>query len=139
MVVVPSTPIIPASFNTLLSAYTGPVIFGPRSAALTANFSYAPGIQPSLRHRSIVQASRWPVYPKTPANASISDLTGKAASKANDLGRSLRLLRRGNLLWAFNYGTDSVAAPDVGVDAELIMGEAENIPAAGVSVWEVGA
>lgn len=215
MVVVPSMPIVPASFDTLLSAYTGPVVFGPRSAALTANFSYAPGIQPSqgvLRDRLPMRVTRietppdyaqsgvsydgtnynisyweewvscerqnatsfaavtstsqhragkpmacvsedsWHYLGFNPpvdflvaylgdvaANASISDLTGKAAGKANDLGRSLRLLRRGNLLWAFNYGTDTVAAPDVGVDAELIMGEAENIPAASVSVWKVGA
>lgn len=215
MVVVPSMPIIPASFNTLLSDYTGPVIFGPRSAALTANFSYAPGIQPSQgvlrdrlpmrvtrietppdyansgvrydgtnysisyweewvscerqnatsfaavtstsRHRAgkpmaCVSEESWHYLGFNPpvdflvaylgdvaANASISDLTGKAAGKANDLGRSLRLLRRGNLLWAFNYGTDTVTAPDLGVDAALLIGEAENIPAAGVSVWKIGA
>lgn len=215
MVVVPSMPIIPASFNTLLSDYTGPVIFGPRSAALTANFSYAPGIQPSqsvLRDRLPMRVTRIETPPEyansgvyydganytisyweewvscerqnatsfaavtstsrhragkpmacasedswhylgfnppvdflvaylgdVAANASISDLTGKAAGKANDLGRSLRLLRRGNLLWAFNYGTDTVTAPDLGVDAALLIGEAENIPAAGVSVWKIGA
>ena len=215
MVVVPSMPIIPASFNTLLSAYTGPVIFGPRSAALTANFSYAPGIQPSqgvLRDRLPMRVTRIETPPQyansgilydgtnynisdweewvfcerqnetsfaavtstsqhragkpmacvsdyswhylgfnppvdflvaylgdAAANASITDLTGKAAGKDNDLGRSLRLLRRGNLLWAFNYGTNAVAAPVVDVGAELIIGEAENIPAAGVSVWKVSA
>lgn len=215
MVVVPSMPIIPASFNTLLSTYTGPVVFGPRSAALTANFSYAPGIQPSegvfrnrvpmrvervetpptfagsgvlydgtsynisyweewvscqrlnstsfaavtstSRHRAgkpmaCVSDDSWHYLGFNPpvdflvaylgdvaANASISDLTGKVAGKANDLGGSLRMLRRGNLLWAFNYGSDDVAAPDL--DAELIIGDnsSGNIPAASVSVWKVGA
>lgn len=215
MVVVPSMPIIPASFDTLLAGFSGPVIFGPRSAALTANFSYAPGIQPSqgvLRDRLPMRVTRIETPPEyansgvnydgtnynisfweewvscerqnatsfaavtstshhragkpmacvsedswhylgfnppvdflvaylgdVAANASISDLTGKAADKANDLGSSLRLLRRGNLIWAFNYGTATVAAPDLGVDAELIIGEAENIPAASVAVWKVGA
>lgn len=215
MVVLPSMPIIPDSFNTLLAAYTGPVVFGPRSAALTANFSYAPGIQPSqgvLRDRLPMRVTRIETPPEyansgilysganysisyweewvscgrqnatstvavtstskhragrpmacvsddswhylgfnppvdflvaylgdVAANASINDLTGKAASKDNDLGGSLRLLRRGTLLWAFNYGTETVAAPDVGGSAKLIIGEAKDIPAAGVSVWRVGA
>lgn len=215
MVVVPSMPIIPAPFNTLLSAYNGPIIFGPRSAALTANFSYAPGIQPSqgvLRDRLPMRVTRietppeyansgvlydgtkynityweewvscnrqnatsFPAVTSTSqhragkpmacvsddswhylgfnppvdflvaylgdiaANASIKDLTGKAASRDNDLGRSLRLLRRGNLLWAFNYGTNTVAVPDLGLNAELVIGDGGDIPAAGVSVWKVAA
>ncbi|KAJ0118557.1 hypothetical protein J7T55_012809 [Diaporthe amygdali] len=214
MVVVPSMPIIPDAFNALLTAYTGPVVFGPRSAALTANFSYAPGIQPSqgaLRDRLPMRVTRIETPPEyansgvsyggtnysisyweewvscerenktsnvavtsiskhragkpmacasdgswhylgfnppvdflvaylgdVAANASINDLTGKAASKENDLGSSLRLLRRGQLLWAFNYGTDTVAAPTVGEDAKLVIGQAGEIPAAGVSVWKVG-
>ncbi|KAI3396640.1 hypothetical protein diail_11817 [Diaporthe ilicicola] len=213
MVVVPSMPIIPDAFNTLLASYAGPVVFGPRSAALTANFSYAPGMQPSqgaLRDRLPMQVTRVETPPEyansgvsygganysisyweewvscerqnatstaavtstskhragkpmacasadswhylgfnppvdflvaylgdVAADASINDLTGKAASKDNDLGSSLRLLRRGNLLWAFNYGTETVAAPDVGDSAKLIIGEAKDILAASVSVWKV--
>jgi beta-galactosidase GanA len=47
MVAVPNMPVVPASFSTILSAYNGPIIFGPRSATLTDNFSCGPGIQPS--------------------------------------------------------------------------------------------
>ncbi|KAJ4422924.1 hypothetical protein N0V82_002451 [Gnomoniopsis sp. IMI 355080] len=219
MVVVPSAPIIPDALNTALASYTdGPVVFGPRTAALTANFSYAPGIQPSagaLRDQVPMRVTRIetpPTYANSgiayagsnysisyweewvdckrgnassnatvtstskhrlgkpaacastgaeegkawhylgfnppadflvsylgdvAASAGISDLTGKAASKENDLGAVLRLLRRGNLLWAFNYGNEAVAAPDVSQSAELIIGEAGDIPAAGVVVWKI--
>lgn len=218
MVVVPSMPIIPDQFNTILSSYTdGPVVFGPRSAALTANFSYAPGIQPSQgalrdhlplrvtrietpptyansgvqyagsnysisfweewvscerqnatskvtvtstsKHRSGKPAAcsssddtPWHYLGFNPpadflvaylgdvaAGAGISDLTGKTASKENDLGSTLRLLRRGNLLWAFNYGTEAVAAPEVGENAEMLIGKTGYIPAADVAVWKLGA
>lgn len=222
MVVVPSNPIIPDSLNTALSAYTdGPVVFGPRSAALTANYAYAPGIQPSagaLRDRLPMRVTRIETPPSyansgilyagtnysisnweewvnctrgnassnatvtstskhrlgkpaacatsavadeaqgkawhylgfnppvdflvsylgdVAASAGISDLTGQTASKDNDLGSSLRLLRRGSLLWAFNYGNEAVAAPDVPQGAELVIGEAGDIPAAGVAVWKI--
>jgi beta-galactosidase len=56
-----------------------------------------------------------------------------------DLGSALRLLRRGNLVFAFNYGTSPVAAPALGDElstAEIIVGEAGDIPAAGVVVWK---
>ncbi|KUI52537.1 Beta-galactosidase [Cytospora mali] len=216
MVVVPSIPIISDEFNTILSSYTdGPVIFGPRSAALTANFSYAPGIQPSqgaLRDHIPFRVTRIETPPdyadsgvlyagsnysisfweewvscerqnatstvtvtstskhrlgkpaactssdNTPwhylgfnppaeflvaylgdvaAGAGISDLTGKTASKENDLGSSLRLLRRGDLLWAFNYGTEAVVVPEIQANAEIVIGRAGDIPAAGVVVWKL--
>lgn len=219
LLVIPSAPIIPDALDAALSSYTdGAVVFGPRSGALTANFSYAPGIQPAagpLRDRlpmrvtrietppdyadsgvayaganhSVVYweewvdckrgnlssnatvtstskhrlgkaaacASTWGEAGKqwhylgfnpssdflvsylgdVAAAAGISDLSGATASKERDLGSTLRLLRRGDLLWAFNYGTDAVGAPEVGDGAELIIGEAGNIPAAGVAVWRV--
>ncbi|ROV93162.1 hypothetical protein VMCG_08688 [Cytospora schulzeri] len=217
MVVVPSMPIISDRFNTILASYTdGPVIFGPRSAALTANFSYTPGIQPSqgaLRDHlpfrvtrietppdyansgvlysgsnytvtsweewvscarqnatskvSVTSTSKhrlgkpaaccssedspWHYLGFNPpvdflvaylgdvaADAGISDLTGKTASKENDLGGSLRLLKRGNLLWAFNYGTEAVAVPEVGDKAKLLIGKKGSIIAAAhVAVWKL--
>lgn len=219
MVVVPSMPIIPDSLNTALSSYTdGPVVFGPRTAALTANFSYAPGIQPSagaLRDKVPMRVTRIETPPSyadsgilyagtnysisyweewvdckrgnassnatvtstsqhrlgkpaacastvggeekawhylgfnPPADflvsylgdvagtAGIVDLTGKPASKDNDLGGSLRLIRRGNLLWAFNYGIEAVAPPEVAQSAEIVLGEAGDIPVAGVVVWKI--
>lgn len=220
MLVVPSMPIMPASLDTALSAYTGgPVVFGPRSAALTANFAYAPGIQPAagaLRDRLPMRVTRIETPPAyagsgvsyaganynvtyweewvdcTRANASsdatvtstskhrlgkaaacassgsggdggqwhylgfnppadflvsylgdvaaaagIRDLTGKTASKERDLGSSLRLVRRGNLLLAFNYGTEAVAAPQVDDSAQLLIGKSGDIPAAGVVVWKI--
>ncbi|PSS05272.1 beta-galactosidase-domain-containing protein [Coniella lustricola] len=219
MLVVPSIPIMPDVLNTALASYTdGPVVFGPRTAALTANYSYAPGIQPAagaVRDRLPMRVTRIETPPsyanssisyagtnysitaweewvscsrgnassnatvtsgsphrqgKAAACASISQengkqwhylgfnppadfltaylgdvaaaagviaLTGKVASKDADLGETLRLLRRGNLLWAFNYGTESVAAPDVDANAKVIIGEQGDIPAAGVVVWKL--
>lgn len=217
MVVVPSTPILPTALNTALADYTtGPVFFGPRSAALTADFAYAPGLQPSAgalrdrlplrvtrietpptyagsgvayaganysvsfweewvecaranasstatvtstsRHRlgkaaacaSDEGAAAWHYLGFNPpsdllvaylsdvaAAAGIRDLTGNTANKENDLGSALRLLRRADLLWAFNYGTEAVAAPAVAQSAELIMGNAGDIPPAGVVVWRL--
>lgn len=215
MVVIPSMPIIPDTLNTALAFFDNSIAFGPRSAALTANFSYAPGLQPSAgplrdnlplrvtrietpptyansgvaysgtnysisnweewvectrnnasstvtvtstsRHRlgkpaACSQNDQWHYIGFSPpveflvaylgdaaASAGLSDLTGAKVDKARDLGSSLRLLRRGGLLWAFNYGTEAVAAPDVGEDAEVIIGVAgEEIPPAGVRVWKLG-
>lgn len=215
LVVVPSMPIIPDTFNTALSSFTnGSIVFGPRSSALTANFSYAPGIQPAagpLRNNLPLRVTRietppayaasgvayggtnysityWEEtvdcargtatssvsvtstsahrYGKAAACSSdagwhylgfnppadflvsylgdvaasngIKDLTGKTASASNDLGESLRLLRRGNLLWAFNYGIEAVAAPEVAdAGAQLVIGDEGDIPAAGVIVWKL--
>ncbi|ETS77289.1 hypothetical protein PFICI_11163 [Pestalotiopsis fici W106-1] len=70
------------------------------------------------------------------ASANITDLLGRTADKANDLGSSLRLLRRGDLVWAFNYGTSPVSPPSIG-DAQLIIGSDGEIPGAGVVVWKL--
>lgn len=69
------------------------------------------------------------------AGAGIKDVTGRPASKGNDLGSTLRLAKRGDLLWAINYGWDAQTPPDVG--GELIVGEAGDVPAAGVVVWKL--
>lgn len=213
LVVVPSMPIIPASFNAALSSYTnGSVVFGPRSSALDANFSYAAGIQPAAgplrdrlplrvtrietppsyansgvqyggRNYSITYWEEWVACARDNATSSVSvtstskhrygqpaacaaqgwhylgfnppadflvaylgdvaaaagitDLRGKTPSADNDLGDSLRLLRRDNLLWAFNYGTEAVATPEVANGAEQIIGDEGDIPAAGVKVWKI--
>ncbi|KAK6846426.1 hypothetical protein PG987_001614 [Apiospora arundinis] len=72
------------------------------------------------------------------AGAGVRDLVGRPADKANDLGKSVRLLRRGNLLWAFNYGVEAAARPEV-KGAAVIIGEKEgDIPGAGVVVWKIG-
>ncbi|KAK7993007.1 hypothetical protein PG988_001801 [Apiospora saccharicola] len=71
------------------------------------------------------------------AGAGIRDLTGRAADKANDLGKFVRLLRRGNLLWAFNYGVEAAAAPEV-QGATMVIGEKGEIPGAGLVVWKLG-
>lgn len=223
LVVVPSMPIIPDAFNAALSSYTdGSVVFGPRSGALAANFSYTPGIQPAagaLRDNLPLRVTRVETPPEyadsgveyggtnysityweewvdcargnatstttvtstskhrygkpaacsssptssslgwhylgfnppadflvaylgnVAADAGVQDLTGKIPSADNDLGDSLRLLRRGNLLWAFNYATEPVAPPDVAggnaAAAQLVIGEEGDIPAAGVVVWKL--
>lgn len=220
MVVVPSMPIVPAALDAALASYDAgaAVVFGPRSAALTADFAYAPGLQPAagaLRERLPMRVTRVETPPEyanssvvyggveygityweewvdcrranassnvtvtsgskhrlgkpaacasvgglegrewhylgfnppadflvaylggVAAAAGISDLTGKVASGDGDLGSSLRLLRRGDLLCAFNYGTEAVAAPGVSDTAKLIIGEAGDIPAAGVVVWRL--
>lgn len=69
--------------------------------------------------------------------AGIRDLTGRVVDKANDLGKFVRLLRRGNLLWAFNYGVEAAAAPEV-LKGTVVIGEKEgDIPGAGVVIWKL--
>ncbi|KAI0006742.1 beta-galactosidase-domain-containing protein [Xylariaceae sp. FL0662B] len=211
MVVVPSLPIIPKTFDDALSAYSGPVVFGPHTGSRTPAFSYVSGLNPSngtLRDRLPMRVTRvetppdyagsgvsyagtaynisgweeWVVCerqgqasdatitytsrhrPGKPAacsraglhylainppsdllvaylgdlaaTAKITDLTGRLASKDSDLGGALRLLRRGNLLWAFNYGIDPVAPPSI-ESAELLIGDNGDIPGAGIAVWKL--
>jgi beta-galactosidase GanA len=68
------------------------------------------------------------------ARAGIKDVTGRDVAKENDLGSTLRLARRGNLLWAINYGWEAQTPPDV--DGELIVGDVGDVPAAGLLVWK---
>ena len=70
------------------------------------------------------------------AAANIKDLLERPADKANDLGETLRLARRGELLWAFNYGLEPVAPPEV-QGGQLIIGQEGDLPAAGVAVWKL--
>lgn len=210
MVVVPSLPIIPDAFNEALANFSGPVVFGPRTGALTDNFAYTPGLNPSpgtIRDHLPMRVTRvetppdyagsgvsyagttynisaweeWiscsrqnassnatisytsPHRPGKPAacssdklhylafnppvellvaylgdvanGAQIKDLVGRSPGKTTDLGATLRLLRRGRLLWAFNYGWEAQSAPEV--DGELIIGEAGDVPAAGLLVWRL--
>lgn len=71
------------------------------------------------------------------AGAGIKDVTGRAAARENDLGSTLRLAKRGNLLWAINYGWEAQAAPEI--NGDLVIGEAGDVPAAGVLVWKLRA
>lgn len=215
LVVVPSLPIIPEAFNAALSRYEGPVVFGPRTASLTPNFSYTPGLSPAegpIRDRLPLRVTRvetppsyalsgvaykganysidaweeWVVCQRAnrtsdatvtytsrhrrgkpaaaceadglhyigfnppadflvaylgdvAAGANVTDVLGRSVSgSGSDLGETLRFARRGELLWAFNYGLDAVTLPEIHVDgAERIIGEeAEGeLPAAGVAVW----
>ncbi|KAL3473037.1 beta-galactosidase-domain-containing protein [Aspergillus californicus] len=61
LVVVPSLPIIPDAFNNALANYTGPVVVGPHTGSKTADFAYAPGLNPSrgpLRERLPMRVTR---------------------------------------------------------------------------------
>lgn len=210
VVVVPSLPIIPDSFNDALARYNGSVVFGPHTGSKTPNFAYVPGLNPTagtLRDRLPMRVTRVETPPDyagsgvsyngqtynisareewiscsrqnatsnatisytsrhrpgkpaacaknnlhylafnppvellvsyigdVAAGAGVEDVVGRIASKDNDMGETVRLLRRGNLLWAFNYGWEAQSPPDV--DGELIIGEAGKIPAAGVLVWKL--
>lgn len=211
MIVVPSLPIIPDTFNTALAAYTGTAVFGPHTGSKTALFATVPGLNPgpgAISDRLPMRVTRvetpptyagsgvlynglnytidgreeWiecvrsnqtsaatisytsPHRPGKPAacekddfhylafkpsvdllvsylgyvaaTANITDILGNVASKKNDLGSYLRVLKRGDLLWAFNYGPVPVAPPAV-ENAELMIGESGDIPVAGVVVWKL--
>jgi beta-galactosidase len=211
LVVVPSLPIIPDSFNAALATYNGSVVFGPHTGSKTVEFATVPGLNPgpgALGDRLPMRVTRvetppsyagsgvlynganysidgreeWiecirsnrtsnatisytsPHRPGKPAacekdgfhylafnppvdllvsylgdvaaGLNITDLLGRPASLDNDLGSSLRLLRRGDLLWMFNYGPSPVSPPVVD-DAELLIGEEGEIPVAGVTVWKM--
>ncbi|KAK1142046.1 hypothetical protein N8T08_008252 [Aspergillus melleus] len=61
LVVVPSLPIIPDSFNEALANHKGPVVFGPNTGSRTPEFSYTPGLNPSegpLRRRLPMRVTR---------------------------------------------------------------------------------
>lgn len=210
MVVVPSLPIIPSTFNTALSNFSGPVIFGPHTGSRTSDFAYPPGLPPSagtVRDGLSLRVTRVetpPTYANSgisyagttysisgweenlvcarqnstskptitftsrhqrgrpaacaqdnfhylgfnppidmlvsylgdaAAGAGIKDLVGRQAGKENDLGATMRLARRGKLLWAINYDVDAQAAPEV--DGELVIGEEGEVPGAGVHVWKL--
>lgn len=214
MVVVPSLPIIPDVFDTALAGYSGPVVFGPHTGSKTANFAYAPGLNPSagtLREKLPMRVTRVETPPDyagsgvsyggttynisgweesivcvrdnaasdatvtstskhrlgkaaacssngmhylafqppvdfmvaylgdVAAGADVTALTGRVASGADDLGDNVRLLKRGDLLWIFNYGTDAAAPPTLAGDAEMVIGNEGEIPAAGLVVWKLTA
>lgn len=69
------------------------------------------------------------------ADAGVKDLVGRVPSEENDLGATMRLARRGGLIWAINYGWGGQKAPEV--DGEVIIGEDGDVPAAGVKVWKL--
>ncbi|KAK8045636.1 hypothetical protein PG993_005660 [Apiospora rasikravindrae] len=69
------------------------------------------------------------------AGAGIRDLAGRAADKNHDLGKFVRLLRRGNLLWAFNYGVEAAARPEVQGGTVVIGGKGATIVFRGLGWW----
>lgn len=69
------------------------------------------------------------------AEAGVEDLVGRVPGKDHDLGPTMRLARRGDLLWAINYGWEAQSPPDV--DGDLIIGEEGDVPGAGVVVWKL--
>ena len=210
MVVVPSLPIIPDSFDSSLQDYDGPVVFGPHTGSRTKDFAYPPGLNPSagtLRDRLPMRVTRvetppeyandgisyadrnytisaWEEWiycerdnatsnatvsytsahrPGKPAacaknnahylafnppmdflmaylsdvagQAGVQDVLGRGVSLDNDLGPTMRLARRGDLVWATNYATSAQRAPEI--EGELVIGEGEKVPAAGVHVWRL--
>ncbi|KAI7071994.1 glycoside hydrolase family 42 protein [Hortaea werneckii] len=212
MVVVPSLPIIPDTFNEALTTFTGPVIFGPHTGDRTPEFAYTPGLAPSegtVRDRLPMRVTRYETPPSyaqsgveyngakynislweesltcSRGNASsqatitstsrhrsgnpaacaegdthylgfnppvdllvsylgdvaggigLRDLAGREVrGEKNDLGATLRMMRRGDLLWAINYGLEAQAAPEV--DGEVVVGKEEgDVPATGVKVWKL--
>ncbi|CAK4030430.1 glycoside hydrolase family 42 [Lecanosticta acicola] len=68
-------------------------------------------------------------------NAGIQDVVGRRADQKNDLGLTMRLARRGDLLWAINYSWEAQAPPDV--PGDLIIGKGGDVPSAGVMVWKL--
>ncbi|KAJ6027693.1 uncharacterized protein N7446_003711 [Penicillium canescens] len=211
MVVVPSLPIIPDAFNSALSNYSGPVVFGPNSGSTSADFSYALGLNPSngtLRERLPMRVTRIETTPSyagssvsyagstfnissweewiscerdnrmskatvsyssafrkgkpaacskdgahylafnpppdflvsylgdVAADANIKALTGKPASKDGDLGPTIRLAKRGNLIWVFNYGLESVEPPKI-EGAKLLIGDRDVIHPADLAVYKL--
>jgi beta-galactosidase len=69
------------------------------------------------------------------AEAGVGGLVGRYPGKNNDLVAMLRLARRGDLLWANNYGWEAQSPPVV--DGEIIIGKEGDVPAAGVVVWKL--
>ncbi|KXT14429.1 hypothetical protein AC579_8355 [Pseudocercospora musae] len=69
------------------------------------------------------------------AHAGIQGVIGRRVDKKNELGATLRLAKRGNLLWAINYGWAAQSPPEV--DGDLILGEKGDVPGAGVLVWKL--
>jgi beta-galactosidase len=67
--------------------------------------------------------------------ACFSDLCGEAGIATQILPDTLRIKRRGNLTFAFNFADAPVQAPVEG-DVQYVIGGAE-IPAFGVSVWRL--
>ncbi|KAI5251013.1 hypothetical protein E4T42_04629 [Aureobasidium subglaciale] len=70
----------------------------------------------------------------------VKDVFGRVVGKENDLGDNLRVLERGGLVWAFNYGAEDIKAPEVNGTVVLGGGEGGNgteIGGAGVRVWKL--
>ncbi|CAJ2513733.1 Uu.00g018520.m01.CDS01 [Anthostomella pinea] len=73
------------------------------------------------------------------SSAGVRDGMGRVASQVHDLGEALRLTRRGDLLWAFNYGMDAQSLPPM-TNGTLVVGASGNsneMPAYGVKVWNM--
>ncbi|KEQ65949.1 uncharacterized protein M437DRAFT_63483 [Aureobasidium melanogenum CBS 110374] len=68
--------------------------------------------------------------------AGVKDVFGRLADKENDLGGNLRILERGGLVWAFNYGAEDIEVPKV--DGKVVLGgNGTVIEGAGVKAWKM--
>ncbi len=76
---------------------------------------------------------------KVAAEAGIKNFAGKTVDPSTDLGTDLRFARQGNALFAFNYGPQSVDVPASALPegAQVVVGNASSVPAAGVAVWKI--
>lgn len=68
--------------------------------------------------------------------AGVMDVFGRLAAKENDLRGNLRVLERGGLVWAFNYGAEDVEAPRVN-GTVVLGGNSTVMEGAGVKVWKM--
>ena len=70
--------------------------------------------------------------------AGLKTLLGATPGVDTELGKDVRLRRRGKALWAFNYGPEGVELPQGPEGAELVVGgEDGSISGPGVAVWKL--
>lgn len=62
---------------------------------------------------------------------------GEDADASLDLGAHVRLARRGDAVYAFNYGTTAQPLRAMPSAAKLVFGTAGVLEPAGVSVWHL--
>lgn len=68
--------------------------------------------------------------------AGVMDVFNRLVAKENDLRGNLRVLERGGLVWAFNYGAEDVEAPRAN-ETVVLGGNGTMMEGAGVKVWKL--